>query len=273
MTTEDGGFQAQCSVTVEKPVVDVTGVSLNRTSLSMQEGQTATLVATIAPSDATNKNVTWESDDEDVATVSDKGGVKAIKAGKATILVTTDDGSETAECSVTVTKKTVKVTKVTLDKKSASIEIGKTVNLKATISPSTATNKAVTWKSSNNKIATVSSKGTVKGVKKGTAIITVTTKDGGKTATCKVTVKPVAVKSVKLNKKTASVKKGKTITLKATITPSNATTKTVTWKTSNKKIATVTSKGIVKGVKKGTATITVTTKDGKKTAKCKVTVK
>ena len=253
--------------------IHVTGVSLNKTSLSLFVGGSATLAARISPSDATNQDVTWESDDEDVATVSEKGVVKAIGAGTTSVWVTTDDGDEMAECIVTVKKKTVKVTKVALNKKTASLVKGKTLALKATVSPSNATNKSVTWKSSNTKIATVSSKGVVKGVKAGTATITVTTKDGNKTATCKVTVKPVAVKSVKLNKKTASIKKGKTITLKATVSPSNATTKTVTWKTSNKKIATVTSSGKVKGIKKGTATITVTTKDGKKTAKCKVTVK
>lgn len=105
-------------------------------------------------------------------------------------------------------------------------------------------------------------------------IETVTTEDGKKTAKCKITVKnPVNVKSVKLNKKTVSIKKGKTVKLKATLNPTNATNKKVTWKSSNKKVATVTSSGVVKGVKKGTATITVTTADGKKKASCKVTVK
>ena len=113
----------------------------------------------------------------------------------------------------------------------------------------------------------------VKGIKNGTANITVTTSDGKKTAVCKVTVvNPVRVKSVKLNKTRASVARGYTITLKPTINPSNATNKAVSWKSSNTKIATVSSKGVVKGIKKGTVNIIVTTADGKKTAVCKVTV-
>ncbi|MBR1629182.1 MAG: Ig domain-containing protein [Lachnospiraceae bacterium] len=176
-----------------------------------------------------------------------------------------------------ISAKAVRVKSISLKLKQTNLVKGKTINLSKqySINPSNVTDKTVWWESSNNKVATVSQKGVVSGVKAGTTTITVGTRDGQKKATCKVTVtNPVVkVKSVKLNKKTASIKAGKTVTLKATITPSNATTKTVTWKTSNKKIATVTSKGVVKGIKTGTATITVTTKDGKKTAKCKATVK
>ena len=286
--TQDGGFRAQCNVTVEEEEengeegngeegneeeIHVTGVSLNKTSLHLMEGEWDILDATVIPSNATNKDVTWESDDEDVATVSEDGFVEAVEEGTTVIRVITDDGYEIAECSVTVTKKSFKVSKVALNKKTASIQIGKTVSLSATISPSYATNKAVSWKSSKASVASVSSKGIVKGNKVGTATITVTTKDGGKKATCTVTVKPISVNSVKLNKKTATIKKGNKLTLKATVAPSNATDKSVTWKSSNRKIATVTSKGVVKGIKKGMATITVTTKDGRKTATCKVTVK
>ena len=174
-----------------------------------------------------------------------------------------------------IVSSSIKVKSVRLSKNSASLEKGKTLTLRAIVTPSNATNKKVVWKSNNTKVATVDSKGIVKCVKKGKATITVTTKDGNKKATCAVTVtNPVVkVKGVKLNKKTASVKKGKTITLKATISPSNATNKNMTWTTSNKKIATVSAKGVVKGVKKGKTIITVTTKDGKKKAACKVTVR
>lgn len=139
------------------------------------------------------------------------------------------------------------------------------------------------FSSSNTKVATVNSSGKVVAKSPGTATISVYVKATGNYTesnkkTCKITVKKaaakkVAVKSVKLNKKTASIKKGKKVTLKTMINPSNATNKTVTWKTSNKKVATVTSKGVIKGVKKGKATITVVTKDGNRKAICKVTVK
>ncbi len=164
-----------------------------------------------------------------------------------------------------------KVTGVTLKDK-ASVNIGSTVTLTATVLPSDATYKSVTWSSSDTAVATVSSKGVVKGKKAGTAKITVTTVDGRKTATCVVTVNPVKVKSVSLKSK-ATVIKGKTIKLEPVITPENATNKSVTWKSSKKSVATVDKNGKVKGKKAGKATITVTTKDGKKKATCTVTVK
>ncbi len=165
----------------------------------------------------------------------------------------------------------VRVSGVKLNITSKTLLKGDTLTLKATVSPSNATNKSVTWSSSNTKVATVKN-GVVTAIGKGTANITVKTKSGGKTAVCKITVKnPVAATGVKLNKKTASVEKGKSITLKATISPSNTTNKAVTFKSSNKKIATVDKKGVVTGVKPGKVTITVTTANGKK-ATCTVTV-
>ena len=157
--------------------------------------------------------------------------------------------------------------KVKLSKTKAAIEKGKTLTLKATVTPSDLSDKSVTWKSSNTKVATVTSAGKVKGVKAGTATITCTSKATGAKATCKVTVG-----NVKLDKTEAVINKGKTMTLKATVYPSSLTDKSVTWKSSNTKVATVSSKGKVKGVKPGTATITCTSNaTGLKTT-CKVTV-
>ena len=152
-----------------------------------------------------------------------------------------------------------------LNKKSVSLNVGKTYTLKAT-----GTKGKITWTSSKKSVATVSSKGVVKAKKKGTAVITA--KYGKKKLTCKVTVKQ-PVKSIKLNKTSATLKKGKSLTLKATISPSSANNKAVTWSSSNKKVATVSSKGVVKAVGNGTATITVKVKDGSgKKATCKITV-
>jgi uncharacterized protein YjdB len=148
------------------------------------------------------------------------------------------------------------------------LNAGKTVTLKGTMTPSNTTDK-LTWSSSNAKIASVDKNGTVKAVAPGTATITVKT-TSGKTATFKVTVK-VPATSVKLNKTSVTVNKGKTYTLQGTISPSNSTD-TLTWSSSNSKVAKVSSKGVVTAVAKGTATITVKTTSGKK-ATCKVTVK
>ena len=166
----------------------------------------------------------------------------------------------------------VPVSGVKLNKTSQSIAVGKTAALKATVSPSAATNKNVTWKSSNTSVATVNSKGVVTGKKAGTATITVTTKDGSKKATCKVTVR-VPVTGVKLNKTRQTLKVNGKVTLKATVSPTNATNKKVTWKSSNTSVAVVSSKGVVTARKGGTARITATTQDGKKAAACTVTVK
>ena len=188
VTTSDGGKTATCSVTVQAKTVSVTGVSLNKSSLSMTVGDTQTLTATVSPSNATNKSVTWSSSNTSVATVSSSGVVTAEAAGTATITVTTSDGGKKATCSVTVQAKTVSVTGVSLNKSSLSMTVGDTQTLTATVSPSNATNKSVTWSSSNTSVATVSSSGVVTAKAAGSATITVTTSDGGKKATCSVTV-------------------------------------------------------------------------------------
>lgn len=168
---------------------------------------------------------------------------------------------------------TVKVTSVTLGHTSLKLIPGKSYTEKATVKPTNATNKAVTWKSSNTKIVTVNQSGTITGKAMGTATVTVTAKDGSKkTASCKVTVgKPVT--SVKLNATAKTLYTGKTFTLKPTFAPTDAVNKLVLWSSSNTKIATVSSSGVVTAKAKGTATITCTTRDGSgKKATCKITV-
>ena len=251
--------------------INVSSVSLNKSSLTLTEGESETLTATISPSDATNKNVNWKSSNTSVATVSSSGKVTAVTAGTSTITVTTDDGGYTATCEVTVI---APVSGVSLDKSSLELVEGSSETLVATITPSNATNKKVSWKSSNTSIATVDQTGKVTAVKAGTATITVTTEDGGKTASCEVTVNAatVSVSGVSLDKTSLTLTEGDTETLTATVSPSNATNKNVSWKSSNTSVATVSSSGKVTAVKAGSATITVTTESGKKTATCEVTV-
>ena len=264
-----------CTVTVVAKTVPVTGVTLNKTTLPLTEGTTETLTATVAPSDASNQNVTWTTDNAAVATVDTDGKVTAVKAGTATITVTTADGSKTATCTVTVTAKTVAVTGVTLNKTELPLTEGTTETLTATVAPSDATNKNVTWTTSDAAVATVDTDGKVTAVKAGTATITVTTADGGLIATCTVTVeaKTVAVTGVSLNKTELDLFIGGSETLTATVAPTDATNKTVTWKSSKESVAKVDANGKVTAVGAGEATITVTTTDGSLTATCKVTVK
>ena len=275
VTTEDGKKTATCTITVKEDKVAVTGVTLNKTELSMTVGGSFQLVATISPKDATNQKVTWKSSDSDVADVDQEGLVAAVKAGKATITATTEDGKKTATCAITVKEDKVAVIGVKLNSTSLSLTEGDSYQLKATVSPINATNQNVTWKSSNSNVADVDQEGLVVAVKAGTATITVTTEDGNKTATCTVTVKAdkVAVAGVTLNMTSLSMKVNETYQLKATISPADATNQNVKWESSDSSVADVDQSGLVGALKEGTATITVTTEDGNKTAICTVTVK
>lgn len=254
--------------------VSVTGVSLDKTEIVLVEGSSQTLTATVEPTNATNKNVTWSSDHEAIATVDQNGTVTARRGGQATITVTTADGRKTATCTVKVKIQIGEpVQSVGLNKTELALEVGKTGTLEAIVEPSDATNKNVIWSSSNPEVATVDN-GVVTTVSAGEAIITVTTEDGAKTATCKVTVnalQTVPVTGVTLDKAELTLKEGSTGTLKATVEPQNATNNTVTWSSSNPEFATV-DNGVVTAVSAGEAIITVTTEDGAKTATCKVTV-
>jgi uncharacterized protein YjdB len=196
-----GGYSADTDkLTVS--VVSVTGVTLDKTSASLSVGGTETLTAAITPANATNKNVTWSSSAPAVATVNASGLVTAVAAGSATITVTTADGNKTATCAVTVTATSVPVTGVTLDKTALTmLTIGGTEILTATVAPSNATNKAVTWSTSAPTVATVDTSGVVTAVAAGTAVITVTTADGNKTATCTVTVQTPSNKEARIGTK------------------------------------------------------------------------
>ena len=187
-----GNDSTQFTLTIEAAAnVPVDRVALSPSTLNLKEDETGTLTATVEPSNATNKNVTWESSNTSVATVDATGEVTAIGAGTATITVTTEDGNKTATCAVTVTAATVSVTGVTLSQNEAHLYYNRTPNtltLTATVAPDNATDKTVTWTSSNPSVATVEN-GVVTAVARGTAVITATAADGsGASASCTVTV-------------------------------------------------------------------------------------
>ena len=170
---------------------------------------------------------------------------------------------------------TVSVESVSLDKKTLSLTVGASEYVVGTVSPDDATEKAVTYSSSDESVATVSQDGKVTAVKVGIAIITVTTVDGSKIDKCDVTVSSassVLVTGVTLNKTTLSLAVGGTETILASVAPDNATNKSVVWASDNTGVATVDEAGKVKAVKVGTAKISATTVDGAKTGYCDVTV-
>ncbi|MBR5176263.1 MAG: Ig-like domain-containing protein [Bacteroidales bacterium] len=178
------GLTASCGPK-EDPEVAVASVSLSQSSVALDPGGSVNLTATVSPSNATNKTVTWSSSNQSVATVNN-GTVTAVGAGSATITATA--GGKTATCNVSVNKKVIGVESVELDKSQAEVEAGSSINLKATVKPSDATDQNVTWESDNPGIATVDGSGKVLAVKEGVANITA--KAGGKTVVCQVTVKP-----------------------------------------------------------------------------------
>ena len=266
ITATSGEKSASCAVVVEKKFIPVTTVTLDKTTLELVEGDEATLSATVKPDDATDKTVTWSTSNAAVATVAD-GKVVAVAPGSATI--TAKAGEKSATCAVTVAKKVIPVSGISLDNTSVALKEGQEIQLAAAVTPENATDKTVTWSSDKTHIATVDNTGKVKAVAEGTAVVTA--KAGEKTATCTVTVSKnvVPVTSVTLDKTSLNMTKGQETTLKATVAPDNATDKTVTWSTSDASVATV-ENGKVKAVGGGSATITA--KSGEKSATCAVTV-
>ena len=277
-------------------LIALEGLSLSATELTIAPDGTAVLTPILQPENATDVKLIWTSSDESIATVDENGNIKAIKEGTVTITVKTADGKYTVSCTVKVSKETVKVDGVTISG-SKEVNVGGTIKLTAKVTPDNATNKSVTWSSSNPSIARVDQNGNVTGLKAGKVTITATTADGGHKTTYEVTVKAASnnnANNSQPSKKPSSsqpqkpttvhvtgvkisganqVNVGSTITLTANVSPSNATNKSVTWSSNNNGIATVDSSGRVKGVSDGTVTITVTTADGHHQATYTVTVK
>ncbi len=187
--TSSNGKTAGCTVTVKQKEIAITGISLNKSTTSLTEGESETLTATITPSNATgDKTVKWSSSNEAVAAVDSNGKVTAKKAGTAVITATSSNG-KTAGCTVTVKQKEIAITGISLNKSTTSLTEGESETLTATIAPSNATgDKTVKWSSSNGAVAAVDSNGKVTAKKAGTAVITVTSSNG-KSASCTVTVK------------------------------------------------------------------------------------
>ena len=261
----DGGFTSYCTITVKSVA---TGVKLDSTELNLKSGQFEYLKAELAPTDSTDNDLTWESSDTKVAVVDANGKVTAKKAGTAIIMVRTLSGA-VAYCKVNVIEA---VDGLLLNYSDKTIYKGSHFQLKVSVSPTSASNNLVTWKSSNTKVATIDEYGLVQGLIGGTSIITCKTTDGGFQATCVVTVRELAT-SVKLNHSSIRIGKGKSIVLKATVKNETATNHNVKWVSSNRKVVTVNSNGKVTGLSNGHATITAKAKDGSDAeAECSVKI-
>ena len=268
VTVSAGGKSAECVVTVSRNVIPVKEVILSETSLTLKEGESYTLTATVTPADATERTVTWKSGNPDVATVSDEGKIEAVHTGIC--IITASAGGKVSECMITVTSETIAVEQITLSATSLSLKLGDSRTLTATVIPSDATDSQVTWSSSDPSVATVSDQGEVTAVRAGNCTITATA--GGKSAACTVTVstQEIPVERITLSSTSLSLKEGDSHRLTATVTPSDATDSQVTWSSSDPSVATVSDQGEVTAVRAGNCTITATA--GGKSATCTVTV-
>ena len=273
----EGSHCSVCGTVLEKQntIAKVPGtIYLTASSLKMKTGQSTTAFKATGFSEGDYVTAVTSNKPRTVKVTNvNKNGTFKLTAGKkkgSAVVTVTLASKKTASFKVTVQKAAVKTTKITTTTKSLTLAKGATYKKLASsiaVTPVTSKEK-VTYSSSNKKVATVSSKGVIKAKKAGTAKITV--KSGSKKVV--VTVKVTGVKTTKLSgvPATKKIAKGKSFKIKAAATPKNTDEK-ITFKSSNKKVATVTSKGVVKGLKKGTATITV--QSGSKKMTCKVTVK
>lgn len=255
------------TISVTTTEVHTTWVSLDKHSLELNEWWIDWLHATLTPSNTSYSWITWSSSDTNVATVSSTWAVKYVWWWTCTITCTTIDWWYTDTCTVSCI---VPVSWIILDKHFIELTTNWTSQITATISPNNATDKLVTWSSSDTSVATVSNAWLVSYVWVWDCTITCTTTDGWFTDNCEVSC-IIPVTWVTLNKSTWTIASWETISLIATITPSNATIKTVTWTSSNTWIATVSSSWVVSYVADWTATITCTTVQWWYTATCTIT--
>ena len=256
---------ASVKVTVGDYSLGVKNIMITTNYIVLPVGSAKQLVVAFTPANASNKTITWSSSDPNVATVDSSGNVKAISAGSAIIKATAADGgyTDTATIEVTSNRNEIDEKTISFSESSYTVGVNGTISLTPIITPSNATFKSVHFTSSDSSIATVDDNGVVKGIKEGTVKITAETYHNHLKATTTVVVKYIPVTSVQLNVSSeVTLKKGATIALVATVLPSNASDKTVTYKSDNPSIATIDNNGIVTGKGVGRTSITITPNGG-----------
>ena len=254
IATSVDGYSASCKVNVTQKAV---GLKLAMTDLTLGVGTSYTVGVTIDPEDATDRSVVWTSQNSEIATVDNSGKVTGVAVGTTTVIAKISNG-EVVYLNVTV--KDV-LTALTLDVESVTVGVGKSVTIVPSFTPENAANTAVSWKSSDDAVATVDENGKVTGVAGGTAMITCTAEEGGYVANCIVTVIE-NVTEIKLNKTSLTLTVNKTAKLKATVNSNTVNNPKVKWTSSNKKIATVNQSGTVVAKKVGKCTIKASATDG-----------
>lgn len=243
--TADGALTASCHVSVIPEFIHVTDITLDKTSLSLIEGDTAHLSATVLPADADNPAVRFESSDSSVASVDSYGVVTAVSAGHATISAITVDGGLSATATVDVAAAEIPLEAISIDKTSLTIHYPDQVQLKAILTPSNATAGAIEWSCGNPEVVEVDNSGNITARGIGKAVVMASC--GGFTAACTVTVENTVIQSVRIDSDTPviTVESGSTYHLNATVQPENASDKRITWSSSDPAIATVDGNGLV----------------------------
>lgn len=275
--TEDGKKTAKCKITVEKEIIQLKTITITNAPAELEKGAQVQLGIKYIPDNTTqSKSVEWKSSDASVAVVSSTGLVTAKKTGTVTITaVSKADSSIQSKVTIKVLSH---ITDVTVTGPSGTLYTDTKYKFTAKITPDDTTdNKTVIWSVSDSNIAQIATDGTLSFKKAGTVDVIATVKaTSTNTVIKKLTVtgvkRVINVSSVALDKTTVNLKKGETVKLNATVAPADADNKEVTYTSSNSAVAKVDNTGLVTAVSSGEAVITVTTKDGSKTATCKVTV-
>ena len=275
--TEDGKKTAQCKITVEKEIIQLKTITITNAPEELEKGAQVQLGIKYIPDNTTqSKSVEWKTSDASVAVVSSTGLVTAKKTGTVTITaVSKADSSIQSKVTIKVLSH---ITGVTVTGPSGTLYTDTKYKFTAKITPDDTTdNKTVIWSVSDSNIAQIATDGTLSFKKAGTVDVIATVKATlSNTVIKKLTVtgvkRVINVSSVALDKTTVNLKKGETVKLNATVAPADADNKEVTYTSSNSAVAKVDNTGLVTALSSGEAVITVTTKDGSKTASCKVTV-
>lgn len=284
ITVKSADSGASMSFTLKSTKVPVRSISLDKSGeVTLSEGRTLQLKATVQPQDATLYKVRWETSDASVADVDDHGLVTSKAQGNVVIkAVAEDDPNVYAQIQIAVVP--VKVEGVALNKATLILQNGSTKQIIPLVSPDDAANKSVMWSCEDSSIASVDAQGYVTGKNNGTTRCTVTTVDGGYAASISVKVQESAIEAsgIKLDQHTVWMKSDKfsssptgedaTVKLTATVQPEDATENDVVWSSSNEDIATVNQLGVVYAKAPGVVTITATTKDGRFKDKASVNI-
>ncbi|MDR1381202.1 MAG: Ig-like domain-containing protein [Tannerella sp.] len=260
------GKTVSCAVTVTDRNIAVEGIVIDRQKLTLVVGTSSALTATVQPADATDRSITWASDNVEVATVDDRGAVAALAVGTAKI--TAGSGNFSATCDVAVTAQRIPATKIELNRTSISLAENAEERLEATVSPGNTTD-TVAWSSRNTQIAVVDSRGVVRAVGLGSAVIVA--RAGDESATCDVTVTPASGDVIiTLSKTILNLTMGDSERLEATVYAPDGSEHAIEWKSGNTQVATVDNDGLVTAAGVGAANITASA--GGQSVACAVTV-